>query len=391
MLSPDDRCSTRPLNRRRPGPPPVPKCTTNARCAESVDPCSSRGAIERPSSVDRRRSAGPHVRQHGRAGRRESWGRSGITRGKPEGTSGARHEAIANGRRAPGPDRGRERVRVVWRAAVAADAEGVCRVTAPGRPRGAIDHERGAADQGLARRDRQRGRPDHLHPRPAQGARGFVRHAPLHRDRAPAGIPVHRADCRSDNSSFRSGRPRRACRAGLLACDRDAGRAGRRARAASRAAGEGDGSPAAARLRDGGARDREDGAGRSVSLRDRPHGDPAHLSRTVRGAVRRRGSLSPGARGAGAPGPRPARRPARSGSQAACADLARAVAGAVDRQGPGGRAAPGSGGDARADAARAGGGPRYPHRRLAPRPGPGRPALERLGHDRPARDARASA
>ena len=57
-------------------------------------------------------------------------------------------------------------------------------------------------------------------------------------------------------------------------CDPDAGRAGRRARAASRAAGEGDGPPAAARLRDGRAGDREDDAGRSVPRRDRPHRRP---------------------------------------------------------------------------------------------------------------------
>ena len=216
MLSPDDRCSTRPLNRRRPGPPPVPKCTTNARCAESVDPCSSRGAMSDPppsigvvpqGSCETAWLRGPP----GVLGKVGDYPRK--TRGNIE---GARHEAIANGRRARGPDRGRERVRVAWRAAVAADAEGVCRVTAPGRPRGAIDHERGAADQGLARRDRQRGRPDHLHPRSAQGARGFVRHAPLHRDRAPAGIPVHRADCRSDRSPSRVGTDARASRAPRL-------------------------------------------------------------------------------------------------------------------------------------------------------------------------------
>ena len=156
----------------------------------------------------------------------------GLHEENPREHRGAGHEAIANRRRARGPDRGRERVRVAWRAAVAADAEGVCRVTAPGRPRGAIDHEGGAADQGLARRDHQRRRPDHLHSRSAQGARGFVRHAALHRDRAPAGIPVHRTDCRADTASVRSSR--RGSRTGLLGCDPDAGRAGRRARAASR-------------------------------------------------------------------------------------------------------------------------------------------------------------
>ena len=63
----------------------------------------------------------------------------------------------------------------------------------------------------------------------------------------------------------------------------------------------------------------------------------------------------------------------------------------LDDAGSGGRAAPRSRRDARAHAARARGRARRAHRRLAARPGPGGPALERLGHDRPARDARAPA
>ena len=55
-------------------------------------------------------------------------------------------------------------------------------------------------------------------------------------------------------------------------------------------------------------------------------GGPARRSRTVRGAVRRRRGLSAAARGAGAPGPRAARRRDRSRSQAVRADLARAAA-----------------------------------------------------------------
>ncbi len=91
--------------------------------------------------------------------------------------------------------------------------------------------------------------------------------------------------------------------------------------------------------------------------RGRRRGRPAHRSRAVRGAVRRRRSLLAGARGAGAIGPRGRGRTAGPGPQAACADLAGAVAGAAERRGPGGGAAPGAGGDARPDAAGAGGGP----------------------------------
>ena len=70
--------------------------------------------------------------------------------------------------------------------------------------------------------------------------------------------------------------------------------------------------------------------------------------------------------------------------QAACADLAGAAAGVAQRSRSGGGAAPGAGGDARPDAARAGGGPRRADPRRAARPAPGRPALERLRHHRPA-------
>ena len=158
------------------GSAPRPRCTTNARCAESVDPCSSRGVIGRSPPSHVRRSVGASCETELPA---PADGSPGEARGLHEEYSGDRrgagpHEAIANRRRARGPDRGRERVGVVRRAALAADAEDVRRAAAPRRSRGAADHEGGAAHRGLARRRRERGRADQLHSRSAQGARRFA-------------------------------------------------------------------------------------------------------------------------------------------------------------------------------------------------------------------------
>ena len=391
MLSPDDRCSTRPLNRRRPGPPPVPKCTTNARCAESVDPCSSRGAIERPPpSIGVVPQGLMRDSMAARAARSPGEGR-GLPEENPREHRGARHEAIANGRRPP--------VRI--------EVENEC-----------------------AWRGEQRLQ---LMPRAFAVLRHLVDHAGrlitkeelltrVWRDAivSEAALTTCIRDLRkalgdsSDTPRYIETVHRRGFRfIGPIAGPTTP----RFARAAARRAVEQGSSPATATLvgRDAELARLHELLGRAMDRRRQlvfVTGEPGigktalveaflagiGLMETLRigrgQCVEQYGAgeaYLPVLEALGRLGREPARRPARSRPQAACADLARAVAGAVDRRGSGGRAAPGSGGDARADAARAGGGPRYPHRRLAPRPGPGRPALERLGHDRPARDARASA
>ena len=60
-------------------------------------------------------------------------------------------------------------------------------------------------DDAVARHDRERRGAGELHPRSAQGAGGFVGGAAVHRDRAPAGLSVHRADCGRDDACPRSG------------------------------------------------------------------------------------------------------------------------------------------------------------------------------------------
>ena len=95
MFSPDDGCSTRPLNRRRPGPSPALGCTPSAHCGDGDESCPRRDAMPIPL----RRSA-PFCERS----RETGWRRAGVL-AKPGdhsgeskgGHRGARHDSIAIG------------------------------------------------------------------------------------------------------------------------------------------------------------------------------------------------------------------------------------------------------------------------------------------------------
>ncbi len=285
---------------------------------------------------------------------------------------------------------------VVRHAAARADAASVRGPPAPGRVPGEADHQGGAAHRGLAGRDRERRRPVELHSRSSQGSAGLFRYAAIYPDGAPTGIPVHwpggsaDGDRRSGGLHRSSGQVSRPVPGELhllVARGPDVGGPRGRVGPAERAADKSAERTAATRVRDRGAGDRQDGAGGNIPRGSRRNESAAHRLGTMRGAVRGGGSLSAGAGSAGTIGTSGGGRAADSDPQAACADLAGAAAGVVERPRCGGGAAPCPGGHARPDAARAGGGAGCPRFGRTARAAPGRPALERLGHHRPAAHA----
>src|SRR5262249_16318341 len=111
----------------------------------------------------------------------------------------------------------------------------------------------------------------------------------------------------------------------------------------------------------------------------------------VPGALWRRGSVSAGARGAGATLSWARGGASRGPPQPAGAHLAGPDAGAAQRRRTGGSTAPGSGSDAATDAAGNGRGPGDDHGRAAARAGVGGFALERCGDPGPTGVSRTAA